>query len=93
MSDIAPKSDDQIAKDKEAVKAMTGAKQAMEAALRRIELLEGALSSIRTRSDEMSKAFGGDIYVNFYDRVSGNMKPTRSKELFGAINETINKVL
>ena len=93
MSDIAPKSDDQIAKDKEAVKAMTGAKQAMEATLRRIELLENALSSVRKQSTDINKALGDCIHVSSYDHQLGKHVPRKTADLFGAIAATIDKVL
>lgn len=66
MTDQITKTEAQIAKDKEAVKAVTGAKAAMEAALNRIDALERALRSVRAQSERVGKAFGPDVFLNVY---------------------------
>jgi len=92
MSDEITKADAQIAKDKEAVKAMTGAKAAMEASLRRINTLEEALKSVRWQSERLGKAFGKDMFLNVY-QANGDYKPERANDLFLKIDDTIKKVL
>lgn len=92
MSDEITKTEAQIAKDKEAVKAMTGAKAAMEAALSRIRTLEEALKSVRWQSERLGKAFGKDMFLNVY-QANGDYKPERANDLFLKIDETIKKVL
>lgn len=86
------KTDDQIAKEKEAVKAMTGAKAAMEAALSRIDTLERALKSVRAQSERVGKAFGPDVFLNVYQS-GGDYKPERASNLFQTIDNTIKAVL
>lgn len=92
MSDEITKTEAQIAKDKEAVKAMTGAKAAMEASLRRINTLEEALKSVRWQSERLGKAFGENVFLNVY-QTGGDIKPERASSLFEKIDETIKKVL
>ena len=92
MSDEITKTEAQIAKDKEAVKAMTGAKAAMEAALNRIDTLERALKSVRAQSERVGKAFGKDVFLNVY-QLGGDYKPERASNLFEKIDETIKAVL
>lgn len=60
MTDQITKTEAQITKDKEAVKAVTGAKAAMEAALNRID------ASVRAQSERVGKAFGPDVFLNVY---------------------------
>lgn len=85
------KSDDQIAKDKEAVARMIGAKTAMEAAQRRIEALEGALRNVRSRCDHVNKAFGDAAH--FYVRHDQSWKVRSAKDIFGDIDRIIGSVL
>lgn len=92
MSDEITKTEAQIAKDKEAVKAMTGAKAAMEASLRRINTLEEALKSVRWQSERLGKAFGESVFLNVY-QPGGDIKPERASILFEKIDDTIKKVL
>lgn len=92
MSNQIDKSEEQIAKDKEAVKAMTGAKAAMEASLRRISALEGALKSVQHQSETLSKAFGKEVFLNVWQR-GGDYKPELVSTLFEKINNTIKDVL
>lgn len=86
------KTEDQIAKDKEAVRAMIGAKASMEAALRRIEVLENALKSVRHQSERLGKAFGPDVFLNVY-QTGGDYKPERATTLFLNIDTTIKGAL
>lgn len=60
------KSEEQVAKDKEAVSRMIGAKSAMEAAQRRIELLEGVLKQAKIDLDTISKPFGPEVFINVW---------------------------
>lgn len=92
MSITIEKTEEQIAKDKEAVKAMTGAKAAMEASLRRITVLENALESVQRQSETLSKAFGKDVFLNVWQR-GGDYKPERISTLFENINNTIKAAL
>ena len=60
------KTEEQIAKDKDAVQKMVGAKGAMEAALRRIETLESALRAAKVRIEESSRAHGDKLAFSVY---------------------------
>lgn len=88
---MAEKSEEQIAKDKEAVARMIGAKAAMEAAQRRIETLEGALKSVRQRCDCVSKAFGEAAHFNVYHQT--NWQVRSAKDIFRDIDNVIKAVL
>lgn len=90
---MTEKTDEQIARDKEAVKAMTGAKNAMEAALRRIEVLEVALKSVRHQTQAIAKPFGQGLYLNVLDAGGSSYRPVALSELFGRIDETIKRVM
>lgn len=85
------KSEEQIAKDKEAVARMIGAKSAMEAAQRRIETLEGALRNVRIRADSVAKAFGDAAHFNVYH--DQGWKVRSAKDIFGDIDRVIKAVL
>lgn len=85
------KSEEQIAKDKEAVARMIGAKSAMEAAHRRIETLESALRNVRSRCDCVQKAFGEGAHFNVYH--DNGWKVRSAKEIFGDIDRVIKAVL
>ena len=60
---MTPKTDDQIAKDKEAVAKMIGAKSAMESAQRRIELLESCLRQCDEDMARLQRAIGDNLYA------------------------------
>ena len=60
------KSEEQIAKDKEAIQKMVGARSAMEAALRRIDVLESALRVAKIRIEEMRRAHGDSLAFSVY---------------------------
>ncbi|WP_210203037.1 hypothetical protein [Pseudaminobacter soli (ex Li et al. 2025)] len=87
------KSEEQIAKDKEAVARMIGAKTAMEAAQRRIELLEQTLKSVQSRCDCVSKSFGEAAHFNVYHPQAGTWAVRSAKDIFRDINNAINAVL
>lgn len=87
------KSDDQIAKDKEAIAKMVGAKSAMEAAIRRIETLENCIKSVREQVDVIGKAFNEDVHLNVYSYSHRDYKVIKVKDLFAGIDNTIKAVL
>ncbi len=90
MEDIT-KSEEQIAKDKEAVQRMIGAKSAMEAAQRRIETLESTLKAVRSRCDCVSKAFGDAAHFNVYHQSGWQVRS--AKDIFRDIDNAIKAVL
>ena len=57
------KTEDEIAREKEAVQKMVGAKSAMEAALSRIDRLQKALSHADTILNDAQHHAGDGIYV------------------------------
>lgn len=87
------KSDDQIAKDKEAIAKMVGAKTAMEAAIRRVETLEKCLASVREQSSVLGKAFGESVHLNVYSYSHRDYRVTKARDLFDAIDNTIKAVI
>jgi len=87
------KSEEQIAKDKEAVARMIGAKTAMEAAQRRIETLEYALKSLRFQCENVGKAFGEAAHFNVYDHKAQQWGVRKARDIFAEIDATIGKVL
>lgn len=91
MNDIT-KNEEQIAKDKEAVKAMTGARNNMEAALRRIERLEMTLKSVLGQSKVLSEAFGDKVQLDIWHQ-GGEYKPVHVRKLFAKIENDIKAVL
>lgn len=90
MTDIT-KSEEQIAKDKEAVARMIGAKAAMEAAQRRIETLETALKSTRNQCERVAAAFGDAAHFNVYHGTGWAVRS--AKDIFRDIDNTIKAVL
>ena len=88
---MTEKTEEQIAKDKEAVARMTGAKSAMEASLRRIELLEARLRRVKVQCAEVSKSFGD--YAHFKVWKNGDHVVRSAKEIFTEIDQSINEVL
>lgn len=85
------KSEEQIAKDKEAVARMIGAKSAMEAAQRRIEALESALKNVRFRCEYVSKAFGDAAHFKVYH--DNDYRVRSAKDIFDDIDRVIKAVL
>ncbi|PRD42080.1 hypothetical protein C5748_18160 [Phyllobacterium phragmitis] len=88
---MSDKSEEQIAKDKEAVKAMIGAKSAMEAAQRRIELLESRLKSVRSDCEYVARALGEGAHFRIYH--ANDWRVRSVKEIFNDIDNTIKAVL
>lgn len=60
------KTEDDIARDKEAVEKMKGAKGAMEAALRRIDTLETTLRNVVPYLDECKKATSPNVAIRTF---------------------------
>lgn len=87
------KSEEQIAKDKEAIARMVGAKSAMEAALRRIETLEKCIHSVREQAATIGKAFNADVHLNVYSVAHRDYRVVKVKDLFANIDNTIKAVL
>jgi hypothetical protein len=75
------KSEEQVAKDKEAVARMIGAKSAMEAAQRRIELLEGALRQAKVNLEAISKPFGPEVFINVWSMQDNAQKRIQLADL------------
>lgn len=92
MSEPA-KSEDQIAKDKEAIARMVGAKSAMEAAIRRIEVLENCIKSVREQASVIGKSFNDNVHLEVYSYSHQNYRVVKAKDLFGGIDNTIKAVL
>lgn len=63
---MTTKTEDEIAREKDAVQKMIGAKGAMEAALKRIERLEGALRHVDQIASDMCAKFGDGLYIKTY---------------------------
>lgn len=89
------KSEEQIAKDKEAVARMIGAKTAMEAAQRRIETLELALKTVRFQCEQVGKAFSDSAHFYTYNpkNTTGGWEVRKARDIFSDIDVTIGKVL
>ncbi|MDA3888966.1 MAG: hypothetical protein PF443_09250 [Allgaiera sp.] len=69
------KTEDEVAREKDQVQKMIGAKGAMEAAISRIARLEGAISQAERVIADLSKNVGDGLYVNtFYHGQSGGEK-------------------
>lgn len=64
------KDEDQIARDKEAIAKMVGAKSAMEAALRRIDGLSAALKAVKNLHEEAVK--GCSSHARVLTHYNGN---------------------
>ena len=60
------KTEDEIAREKDAVQKMIGAKGAMETAIKRIERLEQTISSILMISDDMASKVGDSLAYRTY---------------------------
>ncbi len=87
------KSEEQIAKDKEAVARMIGAKSAMEAAINRVEQLERTMAAVRQRLEYVSKAFSGEIYISVYDARASRYEARPIKDVFGELDRQMRAVL
>lgn len=84
---------DQIAKDREAVARMVGAKDSMEAAIRRVAILEGTLRDVRERAAVLGKALGPSVYIGAYRHPEGRNVPTPASTLSAELDAVIAKVL
>lgn len=69
------KTEDQIAYDKELVAKMIGSKSAMEAALRRIELLEQRLGRQVVFLGVLNSAIGTSLHAQFTAKDSYTVRP------------------
>lgn len=87
------KTEEQIAKDKEAIAKMVGAKSAMEAAIRRIEVLEKCIESVREQVDVIGKSFNENVHLNVYSYSHRQYQILSVKTLFSTIDNTIKTVL
>lgn len=92
MTDIK-KSEEQIAKDREAIARMVGAKSAMEAAIRRIEVLEQCIKSVREQVDVIGKSFNESVHLNVYSYSHRQYHVVSVKTLFSTVDNTIKAVL
>lgn len=91
---MTDKTEEQIAKDKEAVKAMTGAKNAMEAALRRIHALETTLKSVQEQVKHIGGAVAHDnLYLRVWSDSHRDYATLKSKDVFLGFDNTIKAVL
>lgn len=74
---MTAKTDDEIAREKEAVQKIVGAKSAMEAALQRINRLERTLSHVDAILTDMRGNVGDGLYIKtFHHGGSGNGEAT-----------------
>lgn len=92
MADIT-KSEEQIAKDKEAVKAMTGAKAAMEAALRRIDTLEQSIKMLDRQITAVAAAYGENVHLNVWSYSQNSKQIVKASDFFDGIRNSIKAVL
>ena len=63
---MTTKTEDEIAREKEAVQKMVGAKSAMETAIKRIQRLEETIYSMVVLIDDVSGAFGETAMFSTY---------------------------
>lgn len=66
-----PKTEDEIAREKEAVEKMKGAKGAMELVLQRQATLETALKQVLIVVDEVKRAVGPSLLIKSYSHARG----------------------
>ncbi len=89
------KPESQIEKEKDAVKKLTGARSAMDSALKRIHTLEDAIKTMRLLTAEARNHLGENLYIRTYyheDRDSGS-KTIPVSALFDRIRKTADSVL
>lgn len=67
-----PKTEDEIAREKEAVEKMKGAKGAMELVLQRQATLETALKQVLNVVDEVKRAVGPALLLKSYSHARGH---------------------
>lgn len=63
---MTTKTEDEIAREKEAVQKMVGAKSAMEAALSRLDRLQKAMANIDAILADAQRHVGDGVYVKTY---------------------------
>lgn len=93
MSKPLEKSEEKIARDKEALKALVGAKANMEAALRRNELLERTLIVVRRELKIAAETYGDHIHLKVYNSRSSTWEVVKASEFFARIDDAIKAVL
>lgn len=91
MSSSEDKSAEQIAKDKEAVRAMVGAKDNMVSALNRIQVLERALADVQRKCARVATAFGENAHFNVWH--DGAYAVRSAKTIFDDIDAAIKRAL
>lgn len=92
---MTSKTEDDVAREKDAVQKMIGAKGAMEAALKRIERLEGALRHADQIASDMRAKFGDGLYIKTYyhGESGGGEKVVSLKSQVEYLRSMIAKVL
>lgn len=90
---MTTKTEDEIAREKEAVQKMVGAKSAMEAALSRIERLQQALKQIDTVLTDAQRHVGDGVYVKtHYHGGSAGEQTVKLKDQLGYARRLIQSV-
>ena len=91
---MTTKTEDDIAKEKEAVQKMVGAKGAMEASLKRIERLEGALKHLNCILSDMQSRVGDGLYVNthYHGKATTGEATVKIKDQIQYAREVISRV-
>lgn len=85
---MTDKTDDQIAREKEAVQKMVGAKSAMETAIQRIDRLERAIGNMVVLIDDMASAVGEKAMFATYhhgERSDSGAKPVFARHQLNRI--------
>jgi hypothetical protein len=91
---MSEKTEDQIAREREAVQRMVGAKGAMELALNRISRLESALKNVIQRTEIIAQEVGDGILVNCSEHDSGyDRKPVSLKAALRRITKSAGDIL
>lgn len=67
--------DEQTQADKEAIAKLTGAKSAMEAALRRVTTLEAAVADQVSFLGKLKSALGTELHASFYESGTYKIQP------------------
>lgn len=88
------KPDDDVAREREAVQKLIGARGAMETALLRIHRLEQAISTMLVYNDEVAAGIGDGLFVVTFRHNDGSgAKPIRLKDYLLKTSEIGRKVL
>lgn len=85
------KTAEQIAKDKEFVNSMRGAKDNMVSALNRISELERVLKLVQNDCSNVAKAFGDSAHFNIWHGQGYAVR--KAADIFGDIDKKIKAVL